>query len=619
MKQLCPLVAIYAVVAMSTQAAQAVDIMSFTLESDVQSYLDYVRTCDPSGAGGNTDCGQDGGTLDPDLTLFAWGAQGYDQSTIAPQLRNSVRTKTYTGGAYAQPFTITGIAFSGSGAVGRPLDESDGLAPGDPLYGQTVGVGIASAGYANAGSGLSYSGTDAQGSYQASDAANLQGTQMAATIVRGSGGGSNSTLISNTTVEPDVPASTAPAAVGGTWIGGNYAQIFETSDPTPANGPTSGNAVPYLQQYPPLDLGVPGFQDGVWYVQQPINQSYGLLNAANKTVNPGDSLQFRLFTNVSGNSYTVDVNGTPTVVQGPMTVLSSIDAKVQGTQRFANLNLTTPTSVDLGLMRVGSGTSLNTTITVSNNGDAGTTLFDTQFTGPSAPSDFAPIGSSIPTDVLQGTSTSLAYTYQASGIGADSATVTVTGITGETLTQQAVQADPGTVSLSAEGVAPIFALFDFGGSEISGTTINLGDIDIGATVSRQLQIANLFPDRNLGTLTDLTLINTALTPIFGNFNLSGTPIAGSVLGDAVRSDAFTVEFLGSLIAGTFSADLLVYADDGRAFCTDLATCARTEHRFTIMATVTNPAPTPGTLWLLAAAMAGLNLRRQGAGARRNEA
>lgn len=192
----------------------------------------------------------------------------------------------------------------------------------------------------------------------------------------------------------------------------------------------------------------------------------------------------------------------------------------------------TPTALDFGNVRAGSGTTVDRNIQISNTGEAGSLLSgtagaasgDAVFSG--GPADFA----LETTDPAQ----SVGYRMTAAGsLGGDTdgiqhlGTATVTDSDGNTV----------DVTMSGTTVGPIF---DLAGLGTSGD-IDLGTVVAGETGSASQTLSNLFGS-DFGNLTDLTLLNVDISgPDAGFFDLDG--IGGGEVVSATGLLDFLVNFV----------------------------------------------------------------------------
>jgi hypothetical protein len=291
------------------------------------------------------------------------------------------------------------------------------------------------------------------------------------------------------------------------------------------------------------------------------------------------------------------------------------------------------TDLPLGTLRAGSESGGS--LTATNTGDAGSTLTDVTF-GPLTGTNF---GRLEITDTLNGTPVNLGdgvdidqgavgaeREYAAKGLGLDD--ITPIDVDAE----QEVTATNGTGSpqdrtITAQIVGPVLGVNDGAERLPYGSDINMGEVDVGGAVVKELVVSNLFLV-NFDTDTSLTIFNVGidgdtlgyyciLTDENGSCVGSGgaTPLDGSIVlanGRALTSDgtqanatgddlpSLWIKFEpGSLLPSGYAPTLWFETDMNSLGGYGVAS---TEYiTFNLVAA----APVPGTVLLLGAGLFGL--------------
>ena len=348
--------------------------------------------------------------------------------------------------------------------------------------------------------------------------------------------------------------------------------------------------------------------------QTPISALELTSGAVDRVIGPGESILIRLYETVWDGFSDVD-DGFPDLVFAPITLTLDADPAASPSLSVNDL---------LFYARVGApATNTTATATVVNSGDGDAT--NVTFGG-------GPGGSGVtPTDPLN------VGTVEAADPGSDddeaSRIYTATSLTATDFTQTdlgdvLVSYDGGTdltVDVLAQGVGPVF---DLSGGDVSGTTINLGDITLGGSVVTDLVIANLFgtqPGQVAGGLgTDLTRLSVSIPAlnVDGSALNDGTGVLTSLgfdvdfedkarIADNSGQESFQLQFTSDGVgSGVFNWLMTLSTDQGAAY-----NGAGTSFEFTVTGRVL-PASIPGTLLLSLVGLVGLAMRGRDAGGAR---
>lgn len=349
-----------------------------------------------------------------------------------------------------------------------------------------------------------------------------------------------------------------------------------------------------------LDTGAVGFIDTPTTISGSATIAEGSLS--NRLIQNGTILTFEFFNNGAFGQ----VPDLPDAMFTQPLLIS-----LQGDAVNATISVL-PSQNAFGNRRTGTG-PFDSPITISNTGEVGSLLTGSaaaavNTTSPPVGAGFASSLTPFSLDKTSSTNPSVqvpvSFTPRisightdTSGI-ADAGTV---AITSDAATNPSV-----SQVLSGTTVSPIFA-YKYNGSEVIGGTLDLNATALTPTGIIELALANLF-GTDFGSLTDLTLISIALDPIGSPlFSLITPPSAGTIVHSL--NDAQLQLLFSGTAPGTYSTILSVWGDDNQVLCTNLATCARTQHLLAVNVTVSG-VPAPTTIVLLMSGIAGLALGRR---------
>lgn len=312
--------------------------------------------------------------------------------------------------------------------------------------------------------------------------------------------------------------------------------------------------------------------------------------AAQRLVNPGETITFEFFEDVSdgvgpdatyGENFRVELFGET----------QSASMALGGNVNTAN------NTVDFGTVRL--GTSESRTVSVTNTGTEQSILSDVVLGG-AADANFTPDGDTAPVDRAKNESVTRDYTFTPGGLGTDSDTISLTANdSGDNLSE--------VVTLTGVGVTPIFDLKDLGTSG----TLNFGNVDLASTAVKDMIVRNLF-GTDYGADTDLTILSVGITGS-SDFSFEGAnPGTFEVNANGSASFLDKLKFLPT-VAGLQQATLTFLTDVGVA-----KGASGASYSFTLQGTGQvsggsggggGGVPAPGTLLLLGVGLAGLRAVR----------
>lgn len=503
-------------VAQPAAAIISVDLGAITdvldVASDTAAYDTWASTCPNVSAGGGA-CGDAGGATDSDATLFFWDREG--------DADNSRIEITWTGTDPSEVIRSVRITTTGTtplGAADGPLPVKavpDSVVPGDAFIATFNNSPRPGGGTFAQGQGLfaaygrtvyDESGSDGDTDWEITRQAIYPFNADLAVGVDGPGGGGPTSEI----------------------VSGSSTAFFAFANVD--NSPVDANLFPV-----DLTVALPGSDQG--------------------SLNNGDVLGIELFT--------VNTIGDPGVPGNvPVGYMDDIQIQLNPGPRLE----ATPADTASVEVRVGTalGSGPTTSITATNiGGDDGFGNADLngQFEALTDNLDdrirTLDAGPTLAFDLTPGDSQARFYEVDTAGIELD-----LDDVSGESFTalqEITVAADdyggPQTRTVAGTVVGPILGVF--GQPDPStpaqtldyGTTIDLGDLDIGESTASVLAIGNLF-GADLGQLTDLTIRNAALDEAFdGRLSLLG--VDGS--GDCTLPNPYEDD--GSPTVGAATGDL----------------------------------------------------------------
>lgn len=550
---------------------------SVTWTSNSQGYNEYAYTCPEATGDINTVCGagaagtppdsskatntndnDPGGDPDDDDAIYSWGLLD-----TAPTSINSTYTWVNLMG---YGFRVDSIQLLASDPVGTPPVTSPCADPANPPIGENC-------------------------------VQRNQGAGMVAAWELGSNSGG--TRIAEARVE-----FTNEFQGGGSYT-------WDMSGNQPGVPPVATNQLVYVDpsnglNLNPLRTWFPGADPAATY-QTPIDNTYasdqglnlGLEADVEKlAIEPNESIEIRLFETV------VSIGQSQ-----PDALLSDMTIAVNGTA--ANLQAA---ALDFGGVRIGTSKTLSATVD-NGVGDAdgfralGVTASDPSSQNPAAPAgQFSSAGGQNMGDLGFGNTANPSYQFtpSTSYVGSNAPVIVTADVV-----VQSTDAQGTGFQLSGNAVGPVFSLEETGGGSIGGT-ITVPDATVGGSGSQtNLTLSNLF-GIDMGDLTDLGLLEIGfdngsglVDSLFG-FSLSGLPATVFEIAANGGFDDFHLLF-NPASTGTFNADLVFRTDVG----VDNLASGGAEYRYTVSGTGTpggGSVPAPGTLALMAIALAGIRRR-----------